>query len=280
MQIAGIPIGGGAPLALISGLNVLEEESQALACARELAETARRHALPLVFKASFDKANRTRGDAFRGPGLDRGLRLLAAVKRETRLPVLTDVHEPEQAKAAAAVVDCLQVPAMLCRQTNLLAACAASGRPVNLKKGQFVAPREMRHAVDKLAGFGCRDVLVTERGSCFGYHDLVVDLRGLVEMRGFAPVCFDATHSVQRPGARDGASGGDRHLVAPLARAAVATGVDALFVEVHADPERAPVDGPSQLDIRALDALLAEVVAIDRALRAERSDSGGSRSWT
>ena len=266
MRIAQIEIGQRAPLALIAGLNVLESERAAAECARTLKTLGKRHDVPVVFKASFDKANRTRRDAYRGPGLEAGLAMLTAVKTETGLPLLTDVHEPAQAARAAEVVDCLQVPAFLCRQTDLLAACGATGLPVNLKKGQFVAPPDLRHAVDKLRGFGCEDVLVTERGTSFGYNDLVVDMRALLEIRAYAPVCFDATHAVQYPGRQGGASGGDRRFVAPLARAAVAVGIDALFVETHPDPDNAPVDGPSQIVPEALDALLGEVCAISRAL--------------
>lgn len=267
LRIADIPIGRGAPLVLIGGLNVIEDEAGAIGCARVIAELADRHAIPAIFKASFDKANRTRLDAFRGPGIAEGLRILSAVKRATALPILTDVHEPAQAERAALVVDCLQIPAMLCRQTDLLAACAATGLPINLKKGQFVAPGDIVHAVAKLTQLGAGGVLVTERGTQFGHRDLVVDMRGLVEMRAHAPVCFDATHSAQRPGAADGASGGDRRFVAPLARAAVAVGIDALFVEIHPDPANAPVDGACQIDADALDRLLGEVKAIDAALR-------------
>jgi len=269
MQIAGLSIGRGAPLVLIAGQNVIEDETSTLACAERLQLLAERHGLPLVFKASYDKANRSRVDGFRGPGPDEGLRVLARVKSATGLPLLTDVHEPAQAKPAAEVVDCLQVPAFLCRQSDLLAACAATGLPVNLKRGPFVAPADMRHAVEKLAHFGCRDALLTERGTSFGHRDLVVDMRGLVQMREFAPVCFDATHSVQQPGGREGAAGGDRRFVAPLARAAVAVGVDAVFIEVHERPDAAPVDGPSQIDFATLDALLAELCAIDAALRSD-----------
>lgn len=266
MYIGEIPIGEGAPLALISGLNVIESRAGAIACARTTQEIARRHGIPLVFKASFDKANRSRADAFRGPGLDEGLRVLAAVKRETGLPIVTDIHEPGHAKIAAETVDCLQVPAFLCRQTDLIAAVAATGRSVNLKKAQFIAPADIRQAVEKLKAFGARDVLVTDRGTTFGYNNLIADMRGLVEIRRFAPVCFDATHAVQYPGAEDGASGGDRTLVSALSRAAVATGIDALFVEAHPNPRKAPCDGPSQVTFDALDALLSEVTAIDRAL--------------
>lgn len=271
LRIGRAEVGDGAPLVLIAGLNVIEDEARAIACAETVAELGARHGLGTVFKASFDKANRTRANAFRGPGIDEGLRVLAAVKQTTGLPLLTDVHEPDQAKRAADVVDCLQVPAMLCRQTDLLEACARTGLPVNLKKGQFVAPADMAHAVAKIVDFGGCGAMVTERGTSFGHRDLVVDMRGLVEMRSFAPVCFDATHAVQHPGAAGGASGGDRRMVAPLARAAAAIGIDALFVEVHAEPDRAPVDGPSQITPDALDALLRDVRAIDAALRDTRA---------
>ncbi|MCH7600703.1 MAG: 3-deoxy-8-phosphooctulonate synthase [Myxococcales bacterium] len=267
MRIASIEIGGGAPLALIAGLNVLEDESSALASARTIAEIASRHDLPLIFKASFDKANRSQVTAFRGPGIEAGLEMLAAVKRETKLPVLTDIHEPNQAEIVAQVVDCIQVPAFLCRQTDLLAACAATGLPVNVKKGQFIAPSNMNVLVEKLKHFGCENVLLTDRGTQFGYNNLVADMTALIEMRAFAPVCFDATHSVQKPGSLGGASGGSREFVAPLARAAVAVGIDVLFVEAHPDPENALCDGPSQITFAALDQMLGEVRALDRVRR-------------
>jgi 2-dehydro-3-deoxyphosphooctonate aldolase (KDO 8-P synthase) len=267
MRIGGIPLGEGAPLVLISGLNVIESEQATLECAAVLSERAARHGLPLVFKASYDKANRSSVDSYRGPGLDAGIRILDRVKRELRLPILTDVHDVGQVKIAAEVADCLQIPAFLCRQTDLIVACAQTGLPVNVKKGQFMAPEDMRLAVEKARRFGSGGAFVTERGTSFGYHQLVVDMRGLVSMRAFAPICFDATHAVQQPGSTGNASGGDRSLVAPLARAAAAVGIDALFVEAHPDPERAPCDGPSQIDFDTLDRLLAEVVAIEGALR-------------
>jgi len=265
MQIGGIPVGGGAPLILIAGLNVVETEEGTLACARRLQELAGRRGLPLVFKASYDKANRSSVHAFRGPGLDEGLRMLARVKRETGLPILTDVHESGQAKMASEVADCLQIPAFLSRQTDLIAACAATGRPLNLKKGQFMAPADLRLAVEKAEALGAKGVLITERGTTFGYRTLVVDMRALVSMRPYAPVCFDATHAVQEPGAGGDASGGDRRFVAPLARAAVAVGIDALFLEVHPEPERAPCDGPSQISYAACESLLDDVCALARA---------------
>jgi 2-dehydro-3-deoxyphosphooctonate aldolase (KDO 8-P synthase) len=266
VKIDRIPLGDGAPLVLIAGLNVIETEKDTLAVARMVREIAERHEMPLVFKASFDKANRSSFRSYRGPGLDEGLRILALVKDETGLPVTTDVHEPGQAKPVAEVVDCLQIPAFLCRQTDLVAACAATGKPLNFKKGQFMAPMDMRHAVEKAQHYGAPGVFVSERGFAFGYNDLVVDFRGILQMRSFAPVCFDATHSAQHPGAGDGASDGDRRNVAPLARAAVALGIDSIFVEVHPDPSNAPCDGPAQVDFAGLDRLLAEIVAVERAL--------------
>ena len=267
MNIGSVAIGEGAPLALISGLNVIESEATALERAEALRDLAERHDVPLIFKASFDKANRSSFRSFRGPGLDEGLRVLARIKREFGVPVTTDVHDAAQAKPAAEVVDCLQIPAFLCRQTDLVAACAATGRPLNFKKGQFLAPNDMRLAVEKALHFGAQGVMVTERGAGFGYHDLVVDFRGFPEMREMAPLCFDATHAAQRPGAGRDASGGNRADVEPLARAAVAVGIDALFVEVHPDPESAPCDGPSQIDFPALDRLLAACLSIDRSIR-------------
>jgi len=265
MRIGDVPVGSGAPLALIAGLNVIEAEHDALDCARALQSLAERHEFPLVFKASFDKANRSKVGAFRGPGIDEGLHVLLEVKRETGLPLITDVHEPYQAKLAAEVVDCLQIPAYLCRQTDLIVACAKTGLPVNIKKGQFLAPVDAEQAIAKVRANGSGGAMITERGTSFGYNNLVVDMRALVQMRNFAPVCFDATHAVQYPGAADGASGGDRRFVSALARAAVAVGIDALFLEAHPSPDEAPVDGPSQIDFASLDALLLQVRAIDTA---------------
>ena len=270
VRIREVDIGGGAPLVLIAGLNVIEDEDASIQCAQEVKRIASRTGIPTIFKASFDKANRTRADAYRGPGLTEGLRILAEVRAQSGLPTLTDVHEPAQAGPTAEVVDCLQIPAMLCRQTDLIQACAETGLPLNLKKGQFIAPGDMAHAVKKAEHFGAVGAFVTERGTQFGHQNLVVDMRGLVQMRAFAPVCFDATHSVQKPGAADGASGGDRTMVGPLARAAVGAGIDALFIEVHPDPQRAPVDGPSQIRPTELAPLIDEVLALDSALRQAR----------
>ena len=267
ISLAGIAVGADRPLLVIAGPDVIESEAHALRHARLLREIAERHGLPYVFKCSYDKANRTSGNAFRGPGLVEGLRVLAKVKAEAKVPVLTDVHEVVQVAPVAEVVDILQVPAFLCRQTDLVVAVARTGRGVNLKKGQFVAPLDMVQAARKATEAGNPNVLVTERGASFGYRNLVVDMRGLAQMRdaGLA-VCFDATHSVQLPSAAGDASGGERQFVPVLARAAVAAGVDAVFMEVHEDPERAPCDGPSSLTPAMADALLGELVAIRRAL--------------
>jgi 2-dehydro-3-deoxyphosphooctonate aldolase (KDO 8-P synthase) len=224
-----------------------------------------------VFKASFDKANRSSRKSFRGPGLDEGLRMLERVKEETGLPLTTDIHEPGQAKLAAEVVDLLQIPSFLSRQTDLIAAAAGTGLPVNIKKGQFMAPSDIVHAVEKATSFGASGVMVTERGTTFGYHDLVVDMRGLVAMADHAPVCLDATHAVQHPSAGTIASSGDRSFVAPLARAAVALGVDALFVETHPEPDAAPCDGMCQILLGDLDRILDDVCAIRAALAGSRA---------
>jgi 2-dehydro-3-deoxyphosphooctonate aldolase (KDO 8-P synthase) len=266
MQVGEIRIGSGSPLVLISGLNVLETLEGALVCAEAVREIADRHGLPAIFKASFDKANRSSRTSFRGPGLDAGLRMLEVVRERIGIPVTTDVHEPGQAKIVAEVVDLLQVPSFLSRQTDLVAACANTGRPLNIKKAQFMSPSDAALAIQKAVGFGASGVMITERGTSFGYQDLVVDLRGLVLLRDTAPVCLDATHAVQHPGAGNGASSGDRRFVAPLARAAAAVGVDALFVETHPDPESAPCDGACQIRLDDLDRLIADVCAIRRAV--------------
>lgn len=271
MNIRDIQVGNGAPLVLISGLNVLETLEGALACAHGVQEIAERRGIPAIFKASFDKANRSSRKSFRGPGLDEGLRILESVKAETGLPVTTDIHEPGQAKLVAEVVDLLQIPSFLSRQTDLIAAAAGTGRPVNIKKGQFMAPTDIAHAVEKAESFGTSGVMITERGTTFGYHDLIVDFRGLASMQQFAPVCLDATHAVQHPGAGTIASSGDRSFVAPLARAAVALGVDALFVETHPDPDNAPCDGACQIRLGDLDRMLEQVRSIRSALDEHRN---------
>ncbi len=256
-----LTIGGGAPLVLIAGPCVLEDREFVLRHAEALKQIADQHRFALIFKASFDKANRTRMGSPRGPGLEAGLRLLGEVRRRFELPVLTDVHEAWQCAPASEVVDILQVPAFLCRQTDLLVAAGRTGRPVNIKKGSFMAAADMAYAVEKVAG----PAMLTERGTMFGYHDLVVDFRNLAVLRRFAPVVFDATHSVQQPGGADGRSGGDRTLAPALSRAAVACGIDALFVEVHPDPDHAPSDGPNSLTYEGLDMVLTEVYRLQAA---------------
>jgi 2-dehydro-3-deoxyphosphooctonate aldolase (KDO 8-P synthase) len=263
----GLAIGGGAPLALLAGPCVIESETHALRMARALADLTRRLGIPYVFKASFDKANRSSLSSFRGPGLRDGLRILKTVKEEVGVPVLSDIHEPQQAEPAAAVIDILQIPAFLCRQTDLLLAAGRTGKAVNIKKGQFLSPWDIRHGIDKVLSTGNERVLVTERGTTFGYQNLVVDFRGLVIMRGFGwPVVMDATHAVQLPGGRGDASGGQAEFIPFLARAAVAVGIDALFCEVHDDPAAARSDGPNALPLPRLEPLLRQVLAIGAAL--------------
>jgi len=265
---SGAVAGGGSPLLLIAGPDSIESEAHALKMAQALKAIAAVRGVALVYKSSFDKANRTSAASFRGPGLEEGLAILAHVKKETGLPVTTDFHTPEQAERVAAVVDLLQIPAMLSRQTDMLVAAAKTGRAVNIKKGQFLAPWDIARAVEKVKSAGNDNVMVTERGVSFGYNNLVVDFRALPRMRAIpVPVCFDATHSVQLPGGQGHASGGEREFIAPLARAAVAVGVDALFFEVHDDPARALCDGPSQIPLEAFPAILDGILAIDRAAR-------------
>jgi 2-dehydro-3-deoxyphosphooctonate aldolase (KDO 8-P synthase) len=262
---------GGPGLAIIAGPCVIEDAESSLRHAERLARIAGEAGVALVFKSSFDKANRTSHSSFRGPGLEAGLRVLERVKRDTGLPVLTDVHEPAQAASAAEVVDILQVPALLSRQTDLVSAVAATGRVVNLKKGQFLAPWEMKSVVAKAEAAGSRRILLTERGFSFGYNNLVSDMRSLVIMRNFGyPVVYDATHSVQLPGAGGERSGGQREFVAPLARAAAAVGVDAIFMEVHEDPDRALSDGPNSYPLDALPGLLRDLRRIDELARAAK----------
>jgi 2-dehydro-3-deoxyphosphooctonate aldolase (KDO 8-P synthase) len=258
-----IVFGGGAPLALIAGPCVIESEEHVHFLANEI----RRLAGPFVFKASFDKANRSSLASYRGPGLREGLRILAGVKA-AGFAILTDIHEPAQAEAAAEVADILQIPAFLCRQTDLLVAAGRTGRAVNIKKGQFLAPEDMRLAAEKVASTGNHRILLTERGTSFGYHNLVVDMRSLVIMRrtGF-PVVFDATHSVQLPAGAGDRSGGRPEFIAPLAQAAAAVGIDGLFIEVHEEPARALSDGPNALPLERLRPLLDAVRAIDRLVK-------------
>ncbi|HYV85942.1 MAG TPA: 3-deoxy-8-phosphooctulonate synthase [Patescibacteria group bacterium] len=261
-------IGGGAPLALIAGPCVIESEEHALKMARAIAAIARELGVPYVFKASFDKANRTSLSSYRGPGLREGLRILKGIKDDVGVPVLSDIHEPAQAEEAATVLDILQIPAFLCRQTDLLLAAGRTGRAVSVKKAQFLSPWEVRHALDKILSTGNEKVLLTERGTSFGYQNLVVDFRSLVVMREMGwPVVMDATHAVQRPGGLGDRSGGDAAFIPFLARAAAAVGIDALFCEIHDDPAHARSDGPNALRLDAARDLLRRVVAIDAIAR-------------
>ncbi|HEU5321018.1 MAG TPA: 3-deoxy-8-phosphooctulonate synthase [Methylomirabilota bacterium] len=274
VAVGGVRIGGGRPLALIAGPCAIESEKHALLTATRLAAIAGARGVGLVYKSSYDKANRSSVRGYRGPGLEEGLRILARVRAEVGVPVLSDVHEVAEVAAAAEVLDALQIPAFLCRQTDLVLAAARTGKPVNVKKGQFLAPGDMRNVVEKVTSTGSHALLLTERGTSFGYHTLVVDMRGLPEMRALGyPVVFDATHSVQRPGAAGDRSGGERQYVPALARAAVAVGVDALFMEVHEDPDRTlpdgrPLsDGPNMLRLDDLPRLLDQLLAVEEALR-------------
>jgi 2-dehydro-3-deoxyphosphooctonate aldolase (KDO 8-P synthase) len=260
--------GPALPLALIAGPCQLESRAHALEMAQALKEIAARRAIGLVFKSSFDKANRTSGSAQRGLGLKAALPIFAEIRETLGLPVITDVHETSQCGPVAQAVDALQIPAFLCRQTDLLVAAAETGRPVNVKKGQFLAPWDMKNVVAKVTGAGNPNVLATERGVSFGYNTLVSDMRALPIMAGFgAPVVFDATHSVQQPGGQGDKSGGDRTMVPYLARAAVAAGVACVFMEVHQDPDHAPSDGPNMVKLKDFPALLAQLVEIDAIVK-------------
>src|ERR1700704_6105281 len=274
-QIDNVRVGSG-DLFLIAGPCVIESEQHALFMAEVIKGVVRSLNLPFIFKASYDKANRTSIRSFRGPGLKEGLRILKKVKDEIHIPVLTDVHQAADVSAVAEVVDVLQIPAFLCRQTDLVVAAALSGRPVHIKKGQFVSPWDMKHAVGKCRDAGNSQVFVTERGSSFGYNNLVVDMRSLAIMRKFAPVVFDATHSVQLPSASHGndgepaTSGGQPEFIPLLSRAAVAAGVDGVFMEVHDNPKDAKSDGANALDSRTLRGVLKELLAVRKALDAAR----------
>jgi len=270
VSIGAFEVGGGSPLAFIAGPCVIESASHALDLAAAIREIAARCGVPMVFKASYDKANRTSRHSFRGPGLDEGLKVLADIKARTGLPILTDIHEPSHAAVAAQVVDILQIPAFLSRQTDLLVAAARTGKAVNVKKGQFLSPRDMKHVVEKIAGEGNASVLVTERGVSFGYNNLVVDMRAFPMLRELGyPVVFDVTHSLQLPGGGDGMSAGLPDYIEPLASAGVAAGVDAVFMEVHEEPSRAKSDGANALRLDKLEALIQKLTRIDQAARTE-----------
>ncbi|MFH1115437.1 MAG: 3-deoxy-8-phosphooctulonate synthase [Pseudomonadota bacterium] len=265
VDIGGLTLCSGGELFFILGPCVIESEDLVLEVAQELARIRKRTGVPILFKSSFDKANRTSVDSFRGPGMERGLEILNEVRAKTGLPIVSDIHTPDQARSAGEVLDVIQIPAFLSRQTDLLTAAGATGRAVNVKKGQFQAPQDVEYAIRKIRSTGNDRILVTERGTSFGYQDLVVDMRSIVRMKQFGvPIIFDATHSAQLPGAGEGCSGGDRSLVPPLARAAVAAGADGVFMEVHPDPDRALCDGPNSLALKDLEPLLANLLAIHR----------------
>ncbi|MEM7456225.1 MAG: 3-deoxy-8-phosphooctulonate synthase [Planctomycetota bacterium] len=266
--IGSVTCGGNGPLTVISGPCVLDDRDVVFRIAEHLKQVSIELNLPLIFKASFDKANRTSLNSYRGVGLDRGLEILSEVKAAFEVPVTTDIHLPEQAEPAGGVCELLQIPAFLARQTDLLVAAAATGRAVNVKKGQFMAPSDMKHVVGKIADSGCNDVLLTERGTFFGYGRLVNDMTGLPEMAGLGvPVVFDATHSVQLPSAAGGRTGGRREMVPVLARAAVAAGCDAVFLETHPEPEKSPSDGPNMVPLDEVKSLLESLSTIREAVR-------------
>ena len=268
VSIGTLTVGGGSPLAFIVGPCVIESAAHAMETAMAIREIAARTRLGVIFKASYDKANRTSRQSFRGPGLDEGLRILADIKDKIGLPILTDIHEPSHAAVAAQVVDVLQIPAFLSRQTDLLVAAARTGKAVNVKKGQFLSPRDVKHVVDKITAEGNPSVLVTERGVSFGYNNLVVDMRAFPMLRELGyPVVFDVTHSLQLPGAGDGVTAGLAEYIEPLASAGVGAGVDAVFMEVHEEPARAKSDAANALRLDKLEALMRKLTRIDAATR-------------
>jgi 2-dehydro-3-deoxyphosphooctonate aldolase (KDO 8-P synthase) len=267
VEVGPYRVGRGNDLLVIAGPCVIETEELTLSIARRLHEIAQRLPIQLVFKASFDKANRTSAAAFRGAGLERGLEVLQKVKEQTGLPVTTDVHESYQCGLSGQVCDLLQIPAFLCRQTDLLVAAAATNRAVNVKKGQFVAPWDMKYVVNKLEAAGCQNILLCERGTFFGYGRLVNDMRALPEMRALGvPVVFDATHSVQEPGGLGGATGGNREMVEPVARAATAIGIDGLFFETHPDPDKSPSDGPNMIPLDRFEGVLSRMCSLRKVV--------------
>jgi 2-dehydro-3-deoxyphosphooctonate aldolase (KDO 8-P synthase) len=275
VTIGNVRFGNALPLALIAGPCALESRAHAFEMASALKEIAARRGIGLVYKTSFDKANRTSGKSARGLGLSKALMIFADLRAKLGVPVLTDVHEADQCAAVAEAVDVLQIPAFLCRQTDLLVAAAKTGRVVNVKKGQFLAPWDMKHVVEKITGAGNRNVLVTERGVSFGYNTLVSDMRALPALAKLgAPVIFDATHSVQQPGGQGAASGGEREFIPVLARAAVAVGVAGLFLETHERPERAPSDGPNMIPLKELEPLLERLMEFDRVAKASPAAKG------
>jgi len=268
IRIDSLSIGGNSPLVFIAGPCVIESSVHAVDMALKIAEIASRTNAAIIFKASYDKANRTSIDSFRGPGLESGLQTLAEIKSQTGLPLLTDIHEPSHASLVAEVVDVIQIPAFLSRQTDLLLAAAETGKPVNVKKGQFLSPKDMRHVIDKVLSTGNNDVLITERGTSFGYNNLVVDVRAFPMLRELGcPVIFDVTHSLQLPGAGDGITTGLSNYIDPLSAAGVAAGIDGLFLEVHDDPKKAKSDGGNSLRLDSLEPLIQKLLQVDSVVR-------------
>ena len=263
-------IGGQNPMVLIGGPCVIESEQHAMGIAEKLKRITSDKGVPFIFKASYDKANRSSIQSFRGPGLQEGLKILEKIKTDLDLPILSDIHKEEEVEPAAEVLDILQIPAFLCRQTDLLVKAAHSGKPVNVKKGQFMAPWDMKNVVNKLEESGNKNILLTERGATFGYNNLVVDMRSLVLMRDYGyPVIFDSTHSLQQPGGQGTKSGGQREMIPDLARGAVAVGCDALFMEIHTDPDKALSDGPNMLKLNLLPELLEQLITLDEIVRGQ-----------
>jgi len=267
VQVGNIKIGLDNPLVLIAGPCVIESEEACLYTARRIEKIAGEHKIPFIFKSSFDKANRLSVDSYRGPGLKKGLAVLKKIKKELKIPILSDVHCQKEISEAAEVLDVIQIPAFLCRQTDIVVAAAKTGKAVNIKKGQFLAPWDILPIIKKVESSGNRQILITERGACFGYNNLVSDLRSIAIMQEFGyPVIYDATHSVQLPGGKGGSSGGQRQFVAGLSRAAVAFGCDGLFLEVHLAPDKAPCDGPNMISLEELAKLLKQIKKIEAAL--------------
>ena len=268
ISIGTVKIGGGNPLAFIAGPCVIENELTTLRAAEKLSEISSSLGIQVVFKSSYDKANRTSVSSFRGPGIAEGLAILGKVKKETGLSVISDVHTVEEIAEAAEVLDCLQIPAFLCRQTDIITAAARTGKPLNVKKGQFLAPADVKNIVGKASSAGNEKIMITERGTTFGYNNLVVDMRSIPIIQSFGvPVVFDATHSVQLPGGQGTSSGGEREFISPLARAAVAAGCDALFTEVHESPDTAPCDGPTMLPIDDFSALAQKLIELNHIVK-------------
>jgi 2-dehydro-3-deoxyphosphooctonate aldolase (KDO 8-P synthase) len=268
VQIGNITIGGKNPLAFIAGPCVIESEDITLRIAEKLTEYSKKYKIPFIFKSSYDKANRTSVNSYRGPGIDEGLRILQKVKEKFEVLVLSDIHSVNEIERAANVLDVIQIPAFLCRQTDIIVAASITGKPVNIKKGQFLAPSDIKNIIDKFTSTGNHNLLVTERGTSFGYNNLVADMRSIPIMQGFGfPVIYDATHSVQLPGGLGNSSGGQREFIEPLARAAVAAGCNAVFMEVHEDPDKALCDGPNMLNIESFFALAKKLTELNRLVK-------------